>query len=131
LTVFTGTPRFRWPVLAAGRRGRPRIRPRLAPAIVPLAVTALAAMWPARAWRSVRWRNATGARAWTARFAAQRVTLAHDWRRQRHPEVWLLAEQDRGATPRTKFHLGVCAAETDAGARTYREHADDLSSVRP
>lgn len=31
---------------------------------------------------------------------------AHAWRRRyRAPEVWLLAERDRGATPRTKYYL--------------------------
>jgi SRSO17 transposase len=32
------------------------------------------------------------------------VTPAHDWRDRRlAPEVWLLCEQDLGATPRTKY----------------------------
>jgi hypothetical protein len=43
-------------------------------------------------------------RPWAARFAAVRVTPANDWRDRRlAPEVWLLCEQDLGATPRTKY----------------------------
>ena len=49
------------------------------------------------------WRNGTN-RPWAARFAAVRVTPANDWRDRRlAPEVWLLCEQDLGATPRTKY----------------------------
>jgi SRSO17 transposase len=37
-------------------------------------------------------------------LAAVRVTPAHDWRDRRlAPEIWLLCEQDLGATPRTKY----------------------------
>jgi SRSO17 transposase len=104
ITVFRGTP-----VLHAARpisRGRPRVRPTLPVGITPLAVHALAAAWPARQWRMIRWRNQPGARQWQARFAAARVTPAHAWRQRRlPPEVWLLAEQDQGATPRTKYYF--------------------------
>jgi hypothetical protein len=69
----------------------------------PIAVRALALALPTRAWRRVTWRNGTN-RAWAARFAAVRVTPANDWRDRRlAPEVWLLCEQDLGATPRTKY----------------------------
>ena len=67
----------------------------------PYALLALAL--PARAWRRVTWRNGAN-RPWAARFAAVRVTPAHDWRDRRlAPEIWLLCEQDLGATPRTKY----------------------------
>ena len=34
------------------------------------------------------------------------MTPAHAWRQRRlPPEVWLLAEQDAGASPRTKYYL--------------------------
>ena len=47
---------------------------------------------------------AAGCAAWAARFAAVRVTPAHDWRDRRlAPEVWRVGEQDLGATPRTKY----------------------------
>ena len=40
-----------------------------------------------------------------------RVTPAHAWRKRRlAPEVWLLAERDLGATPRTKSYLVRCHA---------------------
>ena len=99
LTVFRETPTLRTPP--------PRIngRPRLPVGVVPIGVDALVASWPTRAWRTIRWRNAPRARVWSARFAAARVTPAHKWRQQLMPEVWLLAEQDTGATPRTKYYL--------------------------
>jgi hypothetical protein len=91
-TVFVGTPRLTPPAPAAG--------------IAPTPVAALVATWPAAAWRTITWRNAPGARRCRGRFAAQRVTPAHDWRqRVLAPEIWLLAEQVGGATPRTKYYF--------------------------
>lgn len=59
------------------------------------------------------WRNGLN-RPWAARFAAIRVTPAHEWRERRlAPEVWLLCEQDLGTTPRTKYffvHLPATAS---------------------
>lgn len=111
LTVFQGTPTTHVP--AHRPRGRPRTRAVLAPETTALSVAAVAAALPARAWRRVTWRNGAN-RPWAARFAALRVTPAHDWRRGRlAPEVWLLCEQDLGATPRTKYffvHLPASAS---------------------
>ncbi len=99
LNVFLGTPAAFVPPSPA--RGRPRTRLVLPPAVA--AVTAAAQ--PARAWRLVSWRNGAN-RPWRARFLAQRVTPAHDWRERRlAPEVWLLCERDLGPTPRTKYYL--------------------------
>jgi SRSO17 transposase len=101
LTVFPGTPAVHVP--PSGRLGRPRSQLVLVHDTRPIAVRALALALPARAWRRVTWRNGTN-RPWAARFAAVRVTPAHDWRDRRlAPEVWLLCEQDLGATPRTKY----------------------------
>ena len=102
LTVFPGTPAVHIP--PRGRMGRPRSQLVLVHDDTrPIAVRALALALPARAWRRVTWRNGTN-RPWAARFAAVRVTPAHDWRdRQLAPEVWLLCEQDLGVTPRTKY----------------------------
>jgi SRSO17 transposase len=101
LTVFPGTPAVQVP--PSGRMGRPRSQLVLVPDVRPIAVRALALALPERAWRRVTWRNGTN-RPWAARFAAVRVTPAHDWRERRlAPEVWLLCEQDLGATPRTKY----------------------------
>ena len=104
VSVFRGTPRLVPP--RPTRRGRPRIRPTLPARIAPISVQALAATWAPRDWRTMRWRNAAGARQWQARFACARVTPAHAWRQRRlPPAVWLLAEQDHGTTPRTKYYL--------------------------
>ena len=101
LTVFPGTPAVHVP--PSGRMGRPRSQLVLVHDTRPIAVRALALALPARAWRRVTWRNGTN-RPWAARFAAVRVTPANDWRDRRlAPEVWLLCEQDLGATPRTKY----------------------------
>jgi SRSO17 transposase len=101
LTVFRGTPGVHVP--PSGRTGRPRSQLVLVHETKPIAVAALALALPRRAWRRVTWRNGTN-RPWAARFAAVRVTPANDWRERRlAPEVWLLCEQDLGATPRTKY----------------------------
>jgi SRSO17 transposase len=101
LTVFRGTPPVCVP--PSGRIGRPRSQWVLADETRAVAVRAVAGALPARAWRTVTWRNGTN-RPWAARFAAVRVTPAHDWRERRlAPEIWLLCEQDLGATPRTKY----------------------------
>ena len=103
LTVFPGTPAVSVP--ASPSIGRPRSRLVLAPDTASVPVKTLAETLPTRAWRRVTWRNGTN-RPCAARFAAVRVTPAHDWRERRlAPEVWLLCEQDLGATPRTKYFL--------------------------
>jgi SRSO17 transposase len=104
LTVFKGTPTLIAPAPLVGK-GRPRTRRLLAPGVQSLPVSVLAAEPPAKAWRRISWRNGTN-RPWRARFFAQRVTPAHDWRERRlAPEVWLLCERDLGSTPRTKYYL--------------------------
>jgi SRSO17 transposase len=101
LTVFRGTPAVHIPPRA--RTGRPRSQLVLVNDTRPITVRALALALPARAWRRVTWRNGTN-RPWAARFAALRVTPANEWRNRRlAPEVWLLCEQDLGATPRIKY----------------------------
>jgi len=104
LTVFRGTPRVEVPPRRPGR-GAPRTRPNLAAGVTSRAVHALASEAPARAWRTISWRNGTN-RPWKARFWACRVTPAHDWRHRRlAPEVWLLCQRDLGPTPETKYYL--------------------------
>jgi SRSO17 transposase len=106
LSAFVGTPRLRPPATTAGRKGRPQTRPTLPRGVTPQSIATLVAAWPARQWRTISWNNASTGRRWRARFAAQRITPAHAWRQRRlAPEVWLLAERDEGATPRTKYHL--------------------------
>lgn len=104
VTVFPGTPQLITPTPLVGL-GRPRTRRLLAPGVERHAVRAVAAAQPAKAWRLITWRNGTNP-PWKARFWAQRVTPAHDWREHRvAPEVWLLCERDLGTTPRTKYYL--------------------------
>ena len=94
LTVFPGTPAVHVP--PSPRTGRPRSQLVLVHDTRPIAVRALALALPARAWRRVTWRNGTN-RPWAARFAAVRVTPAHDWRDRRlAPEVWLLVRTGSG-----------------------------------
>jgi SRSO17 transposase len=101
LTVFRGTPAVHIPPSA--HTGRPRSQLVLVDDTRPIAVSALALTLPKRAWRRVTWRNGVN-RPWAALFAAVRVTPANDWRERRlAAEVWLLCEQDLGATPRTKY----------------------------
>jgi hypothetical protein len=103
LKVFLGTPAVTVP--ASGPTGRPRTRLVLPPDVTSVTAKAWAGVQPARAWRLVSWRNGAN-RPWRARFLAQRVTPAHDWRERRlAPEVWLLCERDLGPTPRTKYYL--------------------------
>ena len=102
LTVFRGTPRL-----------TTTARPTIAPDVAPVKLRDLANSIPARAWRTVSWRNGTHA-PWRARFWACRVTPAHDWRRRvLAPEIWLLCQRDLGTTPETKYyfvHLPVTAS---------------------
>lgn len=121
LTVFRETPLLRAPASHSGG-GRQAIRPRLPAGVVPIAVDALVATWPRQAWRTIRWRNAPNARQWSARFAAARVTPAHKWRLHLMPEVWLLAEQDTGATPRLKYYLVHLARTTSLRALVHLAH---------
>jgi SRSO17 transposase len=121
LTVFPGTPALTAPTPLVGT-GRPRTRRLLAPGVQSVAVSALAAEQPAKAWRLVTWRNGTN-RPWRARFLAHRVTPAHDWRERRvAPEVWLLCERDLGSTPRTKHYLVDLPATTSLKALVHLAH---------
>lgn len=103
LTAFTTRPRLTSPT--PNRRGRPRTRSHMVTPVAAIAVRAWAARLPRTRWRRVTWRN--GAQpARTARFAAARVTPAHEWRHARlAPEVWLLAEEEAGTKTRIKYYF--------------------------
>jgi SRSO17 transposase len=121
LKVFPGTPRLNVPAPLIGK-GRPRTRPVLAPGEETITVAALVAAQPARAWRRVSWRNGTNA-PWRAAFVALRVTPGHDWRHRRlAAEVWVLAERDVGATPRTKYYLVDLPATASLKALVHLAH---------
>lgn len=104
-SVFRGTPVLalpaRRPKPDATRQPRPTLakgQPR------PIHVSALAAALPPTAWRRVTWRNGTNAPR-AARFAACRVTPAHEWQQTLAPEVWLLCERSLDGTYEDKFFL--------------------------
>jgi SRSO17 transposase len=121
LTVFPGTPALVASPPLVGK-GRPRTQRLLAPGVQSLAISAVAAAQPAKAWRIITWRNGTN-RPWRARFLACRVTPAHDWRERRvAPEVWLLCERDLGSTPRTKYYLVDLPATTSVKAIVQLAH---------
>jgi SRSO17 transposase len=122
LTVFTTRPSLVPP--PPNERGRPRTRPRMARALRPVAVRTLAAQLPPRAWRRVTWRNGPQpARA--ARFAAVRVTPAHDWRTRRlADEVWLLCEHETDTRVKYYFvHQPATAALRTLVAFTHQRWA--------
>ena len=120
LTVFTQRPRVRRPT--TNRRGRPRTRLRLVPALQPVGVRDLVAQLPASAWRRVTWRNGQQPRR-AARFLAVRVTPAHEWRHARvAPEVWLLCEEETGTKTRLKFYFVALPATTPLVALVQLAH---------
>lgn len=103
LTVFTTRPRVRTP--EANRRGRPRTRLKMVTTVAPIAVRTCATQLPAARWRRITWRNGIQPQR-TARFAAIRVTPAHEWRHARlAPEIWLLCEEETGAKTRLKYYF--------------------------
>lgn len=103
LTVFTTRPRVRAP--ETNRHGRPRTRLKMVTTVAPIAVRTCATQLPAARWRRITWRNGTQPQR-TARFAAIRVTPAHEWRHARlAPEIWLLCEEETGAKTRLKYYF--------------------------
>jgi SRSO17 transposase len=88
-------------------RGRPPTRLQRSPEHRPLPVRDLAMRLPARAWRTVTWREGSRAAALTSRFAALRVRPAHrdTARSEPWPEEWLLVEWPEGTEEPTKHWL--------------------------
>jgi SRSO17 transposase len=89
-------------------RGRPTRRLRREAEHRPMKVKDLAFSLPARAWRTVRWREGTNGRL-RSRFARLRVRPAHlDWERgEPWPEEWLLIEWPKGEKEPTKYWLST------------------------
>src|ERR687894_1693374 len=81
------------PPLPWSGRGRPPTRLRRSPEHRPVSVKDLALGLPARAWRTVTWREGSRAEL-SSRFAAVRVRPAHrdTLRSEPWPEEWLLVE---------------------------------------
>ncbi|MGH6873395.1 MAG: IS701 family transposase [Aestuariivirgaceae bacterium] len=89
-------------------RGQPTKRLRRDAAHQPVTVKDLAFSLPARAWRTITWREGTNAPL-TSRFARLRIRIAHrDFARsQPWPEQWLMIEWPKGEQEPTKYWLST------------------------
>jgi SRSO17 transposase len=102
--VFPGTPTILPPTREPKAGAQRHPRPRLAPGVKAITISALAAALPHGAWRRLTWRNGDQ-QPRVARFAAVRVTPSKDWYRDLAPEVWLLCERSLDGTYDDKFFL--------------------------
>jgi SRSO17 transposase len=96
------------PPKPATGRGRPATRLRRDAEHQPVKVKALALSLPARAWRTITWREGTNG-ALRSRFARLRIRIARrDFARsQPWPEEWLLIEWPEGEKEPTKYWLST------------------------
>jgi SRSO17 transposase len=94
------------PVPPYGGRGRPPTRVQRTPGHQPVSAKKLAEGLPARAWRTITWREGSRT-ALASRFAALRVRPAHrdQKRSEPWPEEWLLVEWPKGAAEPAKYWL--------------------------
>src|SRR5262249_11930542 len=77
---------------------------------------------PPRAWRRVTWRNGSESSLGGSLRGRPRHP-AHDWRDRRlAPEVWLLCEQDLGATLRIKYFFVDLPATASVRQLVRRAH---------
>lgn len=103
-------------------RGRPPKLMRRNRQHQPAAVKALAIGLPAKAWRTITWRQGTNEKL-TSRFARVRVRAAHRdyWQTTRRLEEWLLIEWPKGEDQPTKYWLSTLPE--DVAFRTLVETA--------
>jgi SRSO17 transposase len=89
-----------------GGRGRPPTRVQRTPEHQPVSARKLAESLPARAWRTITWRQGSR-KGLTSRFAALRVRPAHrdQKRSEPWPEEWLLVEWPKGAEEPSRYWL--------------------------
>lgn len=89
-------------------RGRPPKLMRRNRQHQPVAVKELAVGLPAKAWRTITWRQGTNERL-TSRFARVRVRTAHRdyWQTTQRLEEWLLIEWPKGEDQPTKYWLST------------------------
>jgi SRSO17 transposase len=101
------------PPLPWSGRGRPPTRLRRSPEHRPVSVKDLALGLPARAWRTVTWREGSRAEL-SSRFAAVRVRPAHrdTLRSEPWPEEWLLVEWPEDAAEPAKYWLSNLPPKT-------------------
>lgn len=116
-TVWTGERAPLPPKIKKTGRGRPPTRLRRARGHEPFSVKALAFQLPARAWRTLTWRQGSNAPL-RSRFTALRVRAAHqDWRRgEMRDEQWLLI--DWPTSESEPFHYWLCTLPMTATLRT-------------
>ena len=90
-------------------RGQPTKRLRRDAEHQPVKVKALAFSLPARAWRTITWREGTNG-ALRSRFARLRIRIARrDFERsQAWPEEWLLIEGPKGEKERPSIGCRLC-----------------------
>ena len=84
----------------------------------PKTVKALALSLPAKAWRTITWRQGASGQL-SSRFARMRVRPAHrdGWRSEPWPEEWLLIEWPKGESEPTKYWLSTLP--NDIGFRRF------------
>jgi len=89
-------------------RGRPTRRLRRDAEHPPVNVKDLAFSLPARAWRTITWREGTN-EPLRSRFARLRIRIAHRdfYRSEPWPEEWLLIEWPKGEKEPTKYWLST------------------------
>lgn len=89
-------------------RGRPPVQPRRTAKRQPVAVKSLAQALPARAFRTVRWREGTN-QTLSSRFAAVRVRHAggNVGRARLWPQQWLLVEWPHDQQEPEKYYLST------------------------
>ena len=80
----------------------------------PVAVKTLALGLPAKAWRTITWREGSEERL-TSRFARVRVRVAHRdyWQDAERAEEWLLIEWPKGESEPTKYWLSTLADDIE------------------
>jgi SRSO17 transposase len=101
------------PAKPRGKMGRPPRLLRRTPDHQPVSVKQLALSLPSTSFKEITWREGTN-RKLRSRFAAVRVRSAHQdyWKREPHPEQWLLIEWPRGAAEPTKYWISTLPAST-------------------
>ena len=94
-------------------RGRPATRLHRDAEHRPVTLKALAYRLPARAWRTITWRQGSQGKL-SSRFAAVRVRPAHrdTLRSEPWPEEWLLIEWPEGSDEPSKYWLSNLPART-------------------
>lgn len=108
-------PKKRW-----RGQGRPPALLQRDPKHQPVTIKDLALALPASTWKKVYWREGVKKKL-QSRFAAVRVRPAHRdyWRREPHPEEWLLIEWPVQEKEPTKYWLSTLPAEAKRKALVY------------